>query len=155
MMPDLGQAPFAAYSTRVREEWLDYNGHMNDAFYAVVFGQATEVFLDALGLGEEYHAATRCTTYTAESHIRYLKEAVGGEPLQVMTLLVDAGPKKIRLHHSLRDGSGDEIATGELLYLHVNQKSGRVEPMSPDRQALLSSVLATHARCARPAHLSL
>jgi len=152
---DPRQAPFAAYGTRVREAWIDYNDHLNDACYPIVCTEATEVFLTALGLGEAYHVATGCTTYTVEAHLRYLREVTRGELLSAATLLVGADPKRVQIHHSLRNGAGDEVATGEFLYLHVNQQTGRVEPMPADRLALLRDVLAAHATQPRPAHLVL
>ena len=152
---DPRQAPFTAYRTTVPESWIDYNGHMNDACYAVACTHASEAFLDALGLGEAYRAKTGRTTYTVEAHLRYLKEAALGDELRARTLLVDADPKRIRVHHSLLGSCGDEIATGEFLYLHVNQESGRVEPMPEDRMALVADVLAAHAGQPRPTHLGL
>jgi hypothetical protein len=47
-----------------------------------------------------------------------------GEPLRVQTLLIAADTKRLRVHHAIRDGAGDEIATAEYLYLHVNRASG-------------------------------
>jgi acyl-CoA thioesterase FadM len=147
------QAPFTAYRTTVPRSWIDYNGHMNDACYAIACTQASEAFLDALGLGQDYQAKTGRTTYTVEAHLRYLQEATLGDRLTAHTLLVAADPKRIRVHHSLLGPSGTEIATGEFLYLHVNQASGRVEPMPHDRATLLADVLAAHAGQPRPAHL--
>jgi acyl-CoA thioesterase FadM len=136
--------PPGSYQTVVREEWLDYNGHMNDAYYALVCGEASEVLLDALGLGAAYQAATGCTTYTVESHIRYLAEARGGDVLRAVSVLVAADPKRLRVRHSI-SGPAGAVATGEYLYLHVNQASGRVEPMPADRWSVVEAVLATGA----------
>jgi acyl-CoA thioester hydrolase len=144
MADDPRQAPFRRYRTPVRAEWIDYNGHMNDAAYAVVCTEASEVFLTALGIGKEYHAASGRTTYTVESHIHYLKEASRGETLDVETVLVATDTKRVRVRHVLRSTTGDPVAQGELLYLHVNQRSGRVEPLPADRRLLLAEVLAAH-----------
>jgi acyl-CoA thioesterase FadM len=143
--PDPRQAPFVAFRGSVEAGWVDYNGHMNDVYYAVVCGEAGQSFLDAVGLGAPYRQATGCTAYTVESRIRYLREATRGETLLAETLLVDTDPKRVRLRHSLRNGAGAEIATAEYLYLHVDQRSGRVAPMPADRHAVLTAVLAAHA----------
>jgi acyl-CoA thioesterase FadM len=132
---------------------MDYNGHMNDVYYGVVCAEAAEVFLSALGVGREYQAETGRTTYTVESHLRYLREVLADEVLRVETLLVDADEKRVRVHHTLRNRAGEEVATGEYLYLHVNQDTGRVEPMPEGRRAVLRQVLAAHATCGRPPHL--
>jgi betainyl-CoA thioesterase len=140
---DPRQAPFREYSTRVRSSWIDYNGHMNDSAYAIVATEASEVFLDALDLSARYQAATGCTTYTVESHIYYLKEAVLDDLVTAETVLVDTDLKRLRVRHTLSTSAGP-IATAELLYLHVNQQSGRVEPFPDSQQAVLAEVLAAH-----------
>jgi acyl-CoA thioester hydrolase len=116
---------------------------MNDSAYAIVATEASEVFLAALGLSSDYQATTGCTTYTVESHIYYLREATLGETITAETVLADTDPKRLRVRHTLLSPAGP-IATAELLYLHVNQRSGRVEPLPPDRQALLAEVLTVH-----------
>ena len=140
-MPNRG--PFRGYRAAVREEWLDYNGHMNDAAYAIVCGEASEELLDALGLGAAYQAATGCTTYTVESHIWYKREAKGGTLLLAETLVVAADPKRLRVRHRIVDEAGAEIAEAEYVYLHVNQRTGKVEPMPDDRWSELRPFLAT------------
>jgi acyl-CoA thioester hydrolase len=125
------------YETSVGPEWIDYNGHMTDSAYAVVCAAASEAFLASVGLSVAYQAATGCTTYTVESHIYYLREAVAGEAVTVETVIVDTDDKRLRLGHTLRTSSGD-IARAELVYLHVNQRTGRVEPFPEDRRRLLA-----------------
>jgi acyl-CoA thioester hydrolase len=135
--------PFRVYRTAVREDWLDYNGHMNDAAYAIVCGEASEALLDALGLGAAYHAATGCTTYTVESHIWYKREAKGGTLLHAETVVVAADPKRLRVRHRILDEAEAEIAVAEYVYLHVNQHTGRVEPMPDGRWQAVQPYLAT------------
>jgi acyl-CoA thioester hydrolase len=140
---DPRQAPFREYSTRVRSSWIDYNGHMNDSAYAIAAAEASEIFLAALDLSARYQATTGRTTYTVESHIYYLREATLGERITAETVLVATDTKRLRVRHTLSTPSGP-IATAELLYLHVNQQSGRVEPFPDSRQAVLAEVLAAH-----------
>ncbi|MFD1052459.1 thioesterase family protein, partial [Kibdelosporangium lantanae] len=111
------------YETRVRAEWIDYNGHMTDAAYAVVCSEASEAFLASVDLSADYQAATGCTTYTVESHIHYLREAVLDDVVTVETVILDTDLKRLRLGHTLRTSAGD-IARAELLYLHVNPPGG-------------------------------
>jgi acyl-CoA thioesterase FadM len=145
--------PFEAHRTRVREEWVDYNGHMNDAAYAVVLGEANEVLLDALGLSADYRDRTGAGLYTVESHLRYLAECTLGQVLTASTLLVAADARKVHLHTELLDEERRPAATGEYLYLHVDTHVGRTTPMPPDRQAAVGAMLAAHAALPRPAHL--
>ena len=154
-MPDpAGQAgPYARYRTKVPEEWIDYNGHLNDAGYAIVLSEAHEVLLAHLGLSEAYRMDTGRAMYTVESHIRYLAEARRGDVIEAASLLVSADAKRMRVHTLLRRSDGVPIATGEYFYLHVDQAAGGVTAMPPDRWAAVDALLSAHASLERPEHL--
>jgi acyl-CoA thioester hydrolase len=148
-------APFATYRTDVREEWLDYNGHMHDAFYATVLSDANEELFEALDLSEGYREAEGKAYYTVETHIRFLAECSRGDVITAETTMVDADAKRLRLYTELARGDGALVATGESLYLHVDTAAGRTVPLSADREARVHEVLAAHAELPRPPHLGL
>jgi acyl-CoA thioester hydrolase len=154
-MPDPAglAAPFGQYRTEIREEWIDYNGHLRDAGYAIVLSQANEVLLAHLGLSEDYRTGTGQAMYTVESHIRYLAEAKRGDIIEAASLLVSADAKRLRLHTVLRRHDGTPVATGEYLYLHVSEAAGGVTAMPPDRWAAVNALLSAHASLDRPWHL--
>jgi acyl-CoA thioester hydrolase len=147
-------APFTAYRERVRPEWLDYNGHLNDASYAVVLSAAHELVLDSLGLSAGYRVSHQASMFTVETHLRYLREVAGGQVLTAATTLVEADRKRLRLHSELY-ADGELAATGECLYLHVDTTTGRTAPLPDDRQARVDAMLAAQAGLPRPAHLGL
>jgi acyl-CoA thioester hydrolase len=150
-----GRAPYRKYRTDVREEWIDYNGHLHDGNYAVVLSEANEVMFAQLELSEDYRIETGRAMYTVECHIRYLNESKRGDVLEASTILVSADPKRMRLHTLLCRGDGTPIATGEFFYLHVDDSVGGVTAMPDDRWQLVSALLADHASLDRPAHLGL
>lgn len=114
----------ADYSTPVREEWIDYNGHLSEAFYVLVFGFATDQVMDELGLDAAYRAASGCSLYTVESHVRYLDEVSLGATLNVRPRLVSAGTKKLHLAYEMLVDDR-VVATEEILALHVDQNADR------------------------------
>lgn len=117
---------FAAYSGAVRPEWIDYNGHMSEAYYVLVFGFATDAVLDRIGVDETYRQRNQCSIYTLEAHIRYLAEVPEGVPLRVCSALVDSDHKRLHLHHSmLREDTGETVASTELLLMFVDTGLGR------------------------------
>ena len=67
----------ATGSRTVPPEWIDYNGHMMDAYYFLAFTEATEAFLDHVGLGAAYRARTGSGIYTAEGHLCFLSGVTG------------------------------------------------------------------------------
>jgi len=145
-------APFHAPPMPVREEWLDYNGHVTDSAYAVLCAAANEAYLEHLGVSADYQSRTGCTTYTVEAHLRFLSEVSRGQTVDADVLLVDCDAKRLRLHTTLRVGDVD-VLTGEYLFLHVDQGVGGVAPFPPDVAEVLDAERAAHAGVLRPAHL--
>ena len=152
-MADWPAAPFARYRTTVRAEWIDYNGHLHDAGYAIVLSEANEVLFAALGLSADYRASTGRAMFTVESHIRYLAESRLGDDLAAATLLVSADRKRMRLHTELTRADGARIATGEHLYLHVDTAAGAVTELPSDRWSAVRVLALAHACLPRPPHL--
>ncbi|MFN2354396.1 MAG: thioesterase family protein [Desulfopila sp.] len=142
------------YEDTIRREWIDYNGHMSEAFYVLVFGYATDVFLDAIGLDEQYRTEKNVSAFTVEAHIRYLDQGLLGEPLHVSTLLTDCGTKKVRIFHTMRRGAhGAVLATEEILLLHVDTATEKVRPFDTPVVQKLQELAAEHSREERPADL--
>jgi carnitine 3-dehydrogenase len=91
--------------------------------------------------------------YTVESHIRYLAQTAGDDRLAAASFLVSADPKRLRVHTALARRDGTVVATGEHLYLHVDNELGRVIPMPPNRWDAVAATLAAHAALARPEYI--
>ena len=139
-----GAVELADYRTEVIEDWIDYNGHLSEAFYVLVFGFATDAVMDQLGLGSAHRSAHNASLYTVESHIRYLDEVRLGAMLQVSPILVSAGVKKLHLAYEMRvDGS--LVATEEIVAVHVDQDAGTATPFPADVSDTISTI-----RCATP-----
>ena len=137
-------APFTAYREQVRPEWLDYNGHLNDASYAIVLTRAHELLLEHLGLSAAYRESHRASMFTVEMHLKYVAEVGAGQILTASTLVVEADHKRLRLHSELY-ADGTLAATGECLYLHVDTVAGRTAALPADRQSAVDALLAAHA----------
>ncbi|WP_199566713.1 thioesterase family protein [Streptomyces triticagri] len=115
------------FTETVRPEWIDYNGHLSEAYYVLVFGHATDAMMDGTGLTEAYRAETGCSLYTVESHIRYLREVHEGAELRIRTRVLGVDARKVRWSHEMYEGTGtgagagaaEPVATTELLGVHV------------------------------------
>ena len=118
---------FDFYHCTVQPDWIDYNGHLSEAYYVLAFGFATDQVMDGLGLDAAYRLSSGCSLYTVEAHVRYLAETGEGAALTITTSIVGAGAKKLHLAHEMRSG-GALIATEELLALHVDAGTGRTAP---------------------------
>jgi acyl-CoA thioester hydrolase len=128
-----------------RTEWLDYNGHMSEAYYVLVFGYATDGIMAAVGIDDAYRAANAASLYTVESHIHYLDEVAGGTPLTITTQLLEADTKRLRYFQRLwAAGQEHPVATTEILGLHVVGKPPRSAVFPTDIQAKVDALRAEH-----------
>lgn len=112
--------PELLHTDTVRPEWIDYNGHLSEAYYVLVFGDATTALIERAGMDAAYREATGCSLYTVEAHVRYLREVGPGARLRVDTRVLGRDAKRLRLWHELRV-DGALVATEELLCLHVGR----------------------------------
>ena len=114
-------------SLMVEPGWIDYNGHMNVAFYVLAFDRATDVFLDHVGLGEQYLQLEGGSTFTAEMNVSYIREVRKGDGLRFETRLLGYDDKRIHYFHSMyHSEEGYLAATNECLSLHMNMQTRRV-----------------------------
>jgi len=101
-----------------QDAWIDYNGHLSEAYYVLVMGHATDAVMAAIGLGPEHRAAHESSLYTVEAHIRYLAEVPAGSALEVRSSVIGATGKLLWIWHEL--WVDDRLrATEEVLGVHV------------------------------------
>ena len=109
------------YTITVKPEWIDYNGHMQDAYYGLVFSYAVDAFQDWVGFDAAYRAATDCTIYLVEEHKYFLREVKESDPLAVQISVLGVSQKVFHLHCVMQSG-GHDVAISELMEMHVCQK---------------------------------
>jgi acyl-CoA thioester hydrolase len=139
------------YEAVVLPEWIDSNGHLNLAYYVVIFDLATDAFYDALGIGNAYREETGNSCFTAETHTVYEREVHVGDKVMVRCWLLGADSKRLHYFHEMfHVESGDRAAVQELMALHIDMNVRRVAPYPPDRQAMLAEAVAKYAPAELP-----
>ncbi len=144
-------APLALCAERVRREWIDANGHMNVAYYTLIFDYGTDAFYDYIGIGTDYRRRSDCSHFTLESHIVYARELREGDPVRVTTQLLGFDAKRVHYFHFMHHGEeGYLAATNELISIHVDMGARRSAPMPDEVMRGLERVMAAHGSLARP-----
>ena len=147
----LRPAPFLASVMQIEPQWIDYNGHLNMAYYNVMFDRAIDELWLKLGIGPGYMKERQRSTFTAECHVRYLREIHLGDPVQVSILLVDADEKRLHTFEELRHASeGWLSATSENMTIHIDMNARKTAPFPLDIQARIKAVTEAHASVTRP-----
>ena len=145
------EAPFRANRQVIRPDWIDYNGHMNVAYYVLVFDLATDDFFDFMGLTAEYRAAGNVSAFTAEMHVNYIGEVKEGDEVYVTTQLLGYDEKRFHyFHHMYHAEQGYLAATSELLCLFVDMNLRRVTQMPGPILARLADIKQSHASLPLP-----
>ncbi|MDD0973695.1 thioesterase family protein [Pseudomonas fontis] len=119
------------YQTPVLADWVDYNGHLRDAFYLLIFSYATDAFMDRIGLDSDNRSASGNSLFTLECHLNYLHEVKLGTPVWVQTQVIGHDRKRLHLYHSLhREGFAEVLAASEQMLLHVDLAGPKSAPFA-------------------------
>lgn len=146
-------APLSLYRGSVSPQWVDYNNHMSESYYLTAFGDATDALFRYIGDDEAYRAGGN-SFYTVETHINYLREVAGSEPLAFTTQIIGLDARRLHLFHQMHHGvTGNLLATTEQMLLHVDTKAQRACPIRPDVFAALSAIWAAHRTMEKPAQI--
>jgi acyl-CoA thioester hydrolase len=144
-------APFVSSVMRVEAGWIDYNGHLNMAYYNVLFDRAVDEVFELLGCGAEYVKSRRQSCFTAEVHVRYLRELHAGDPVRVTFQLLDFDAKRLHFFEQLFHAvDGWVSATSENMALHVDMAAGKTAAFPSDVAASLARMKAAHAKLPVP-----
>ena len=146
--------PFTSDLMAVEPQWIDYNGHLNMAFYNVLFDRGTDAAFEALGLGPDYLAGSGHSFFTAESHVRYLRELREGERLRVTFHILDHDAKRLHAWQEMIHEDGWTAALSETMSLHVrlatDDAPASVAPFPPDVSRRIGEMAEAHAALERP-----
>jgi acyl-CoA thioester hydrolase len=146
------EAPLSLYSGTIHPDWIDYNGHMNVAYYVLVFDHGTDALLDYLGMDERYRRGTGFTTYVLETHVTYDRELMQDDPVRVSTQLLDWDSKRLHYFQYMYHDGGDYLAaTTEIMLMHMDSRGPKAVPMPEDVLERVEAVMEAHAGLPRPA----
>ena len=145
-------APLDVYATTVANDWIDYNGHMNDAAYALVFSRSVDALMDRIGLDAAARKHTGQSLYTLQMMLHYFREARVGEALAVTCRLIEHDEKRMRIWLELFDAKGERLAASEQLLLSValGEDGARAAPWTHETQAALDALRKLHASMPHP-----
>ncbi len=135
----------------VLPEWVDYNGHMNVAYYVLVFDRATDALLDSIGMTAARRTETGSSVFVAEQHVTYDQEVMEGEEVYMTTRVLGSDAKRLHMYLEMHNAGTDALsATTELMILSVNLNDRRVGPFPGDVQAAIERLRDAHATLPQP-----
>ena len=142
--------PFQSSLHRIEEGWIDYNNHLNMGYYTVLFDRAADEAYAALGFGPDYAKCRNMTTYSAEFHIRYLRELKLGDKVRAAFRIIAHDNKRFHSFQQMYHEEGWLAATGEAMVLHVDMTGPKVAAMPPDILEAVTEMARSHADLPTP-----
>ena len=143
-------APVTAPPRLLDPAWLDYNGHLNMAYYNVLFDNAVDHAFALIGCGPDYRTSRNLSFFTAETHVCYVRELRPDAEVSASVQIIDHDAKRLHLYQEIRHVEGWLSATSETLLLHVDMDGPRVAPMPDDILEKVTEMAKAHSSLPRP-----
>jgi acyl-CoA thioester hydrolase len=145
-MEPLFFTPFVSSLMRIEPGWIDYNGHLNTAYYGVLFDRAVDEAFLPCGMGPDYVRERGLSYFLVDNRIRYRREISQRDKVRVTVQLLDVDDKRMRYILEMREArQGWIAATSEQLAVHVDMQTRKAAPFPGDIRAALESMKAAHA----------
>jgi acyl-CoA thioester hydrolase len=139
-------APFVSSVHAIEDQWIDYNGHFNMAYYNVLFDRAGDEAFEVIGLGANYVKKTNCSFFTLEAHVTYLRELHADDSVRVEIQFLDHDEKRIHYVEQMRHAKDGWLAgMSELIVIHVDMNLRKSTSFPPDVLANIKAMREAHA----------
>ena len=130
----------------IMEDWIDYNGHLNMAFYNVIFDKGVDHVFDYLGIGEAYAHSGVGSCFILEAHVHYVQELSLGDEVEVHFQLLDFDAKRMHFFEQMyHRKEGYLAATSEQIGMHVDMASRRSAPFPSETMDKLARLQRAHS----------
>lgn len=145
--------PFTIHRDTVRADWVDYNGHLRDAFYLLIFSFATDALLDRIGLDDAARRARGRSVYTLEAHVNYLQEIKEGAAVRVDARVLAHDAKRLHLYLEMFvDGRDAPVSASEQMLVHVDTRGPKSAPFDADVAERIAQLHAQQRELPAPAY---
>ena len=129
-------------TTKIVNEWTDYNNHMNLSFYILVFDKAAEKILSKFNMGEEAAIKTKRSTMVVETHTTYNNEVKEDDDVDVYLSYCDHDKKRLHYKLEMYEKSKNLLsATTEVLALYSNLDLRKVAEFEKEKMLIMNNFI--------------
>ena len=138
-------APFIGKVQKVEDQWIDYNGHFNMAYYNVIFDRAGDEAFDLVGLGADYVKRANASFFTLEAHVTYVRELHAHDEVRIATQFLDYDAKRVHYVQQMFHATEGWLAcVTENIVMHVDMAAKKSTPFPPEVLEKIKAVCAAH-----------
>ena len=130
-------------SKKIIKDWTDYNGHMNVAYYVLIFDICgAEKLMTEFKMGEDSAKTTSKSTMVVESHITYNQEVKEGDEVDVNLIYFDHDKKRLLYKLEMIHKSKKYlVSTIESLSLYVDLKERKVAEFENEKIKIMDEFI--------------
>jgi acyl-CoA thioester hydrolase len=141
------------YRARVQPEWIDYNNHLLDAYYLLIFCNATDALREHLGVGRSERKSKGQDLSTQETHLNYLREIKAGLEAWVETRILGHDECRLHVFHTLyAEDTPDPRATNEQMLINMDPESKKPVAFLPAVLVNIEAIEQEQSGLSRPAN---
>ena len=129
-------------SQKIIKEWVDYNNHLNMAYYVLIFDQACDVMLEKFKMGANSAKTEKRSTMVVETNTRYISEMREGEEVDIMLTFFDHDKKRLHLKLEIVEKKTKKISASiEWLSLYVNLETRKVTEFESEKIKIMDNFI--------------
>ena len=137
--------PFHISDVTIKKEWIDYNNHMNMAYYVLVFDEVWEIILQKFKMGENSAKTSNMSTMVVETHTTYNNEVKLGDEVEINLTFFDHDKKRLHFKMEMIEKSSKKLsATLEMLSLYIDLKKRKVAEFEQEKIDIMDKFIATN-----------
>ena len=127
---------------KISKEWVDYNSHLNMAYYVLIFDKAWEVMLEKFQMGETSAKTTKKSTMVVETHTTYNNEVKENEEVNINLIFFDHDKKRLHYKFEMIEKNSKKLSsTIEMISLYVDLKERRVAEFEENKLKLMDNFI--------------
>ena len=129
----------------IKKEWIDYNNHMNMAYYVLVFDVVWEIILKKFQMGENSAKTNDMSTMVVETHTTYNNEVKLGDEVEINLTFFDHDEKRLHFKMEMIEKSSKKLsATIEMLSLYIDLKQRKVAEFEQEKIEIMDNFIETN-----------
>ena len=134
--------PVYLKSQKIIKEWVDYNNHLNMAYYVLIFDQALEVILEKFNMGAKSAKTEKRSTMVVETNTKYINEVQEGIEIDIFLTFFDHDKKRLHLKMEMVEKKTKKISASiEWLSLYVNLETRKVTEFESEKKIMMDSFI--------------
>ena len=139
-------APFEGRTHKVEDQWIDYNGHFNMAYYNVLFDRGGDEAFDVVGLGPDYVRDRNASFFTLEAHVTYVRELHAGDEVRIATQFLDHDAKRVHYVQQMFHASKGWLSCiTENIVMHVDMAAKKSAAFPADVSEKIKAMCEAHS----------